>query len=64
MPELASQYEIHPTMLNEWKSKLLEEASQLLGVSRSSYYYQPQEISDEELIRLRLLDEKISGQDS
>jgi transposase-like protein len=25
--ELASQYEIHPTMINGWKRKILEEAS-------------------------------------
>jgi transposase-like protein len=27
--ELASQYEIHPTMINGWKRKVLEEASQI-----------------------------------
>ena len=27
--ELASQYEIHPTMINGWKRKILEEASQI-----------------------------------
>jgi transposase-like protein len=27
--ELASQYEIHPTMINGWKKKILEEASQI-----------------------------------
>jgi putative transposase len=31
---------------------------QLLGVSRSSYYYQPKKISEEELKLLRLLDEQ------
>ena len=29
MSELASQYEIHPTMINGWKRKILEEASQI-----------------------------------
>jgi len=27
--ELASQYEIHPIVINEWKRKILEEASQI-----------------------------------
>jgi transposase-like protein len=27
--ELASQYEVHPTMINNWKRQLLEEASSL-----------------------------------
>jgi len=27
--ELASQYEIHPTMINGWKRKVLDEASQI-----------------------------------
>ena len=31
---------------------------QLLGVSRSSYYYQPKEVAEEELTLLRLLDEQ------
>ena len=29
VPELASQYEIHPTMINGWKRQLLEDASTL-----------------------------------
>ena len=29
VPELASQYQIHPTVINGWKRKLLEEASQV-----------------------------------
>jgi transposase-like protein len=29
VPELASQYELHPTMINGWKRQLLEEASQV-----------------------------------
>jgi len=36
----------------------IQRQCQLLGVSRSSYYYQPQEISDEQLTLLRLLDEQ------
>ncbi|WP_390622500.1 IS3 family transposase, partial [Vasconcelosia minhoensis] len=121
--ELASQYEIHPTMLNTWKRQLLENASelfdngktaskaqsevkaendelyrqigklkverdflakplsptgtaqrkalveaehpelslvrqcQLLGISRSSLYYQPVGPLDEELTLLRLIDQ-------
>ena len=122
--ELASQYEIHPTMINNWKRDLLEKASelfdngkttsraqaetqaqidelyrqigqltverdffsqalsttgstrrkalvepnhpqlslvrqcQLLGMSRSSLYYQPVGPSEEELTLLRLIDEQ------
>lgn len=29
VPELAGQYEIHPTMINSWKRKILEEASKV-----------------------------------
>lgn len=29
VPELASQYQIHPTVINKWKRKLLEEANQI-----------------------------------
>jgi len=36
----------------------IQSQCQLLGVSRSSYYYQPKEISEEELKLLRLLDEQ------
>src|SRR5512139_1142911 len=28
--ELASQYEVHPTMINNWKRQVLEEASNLV----------------------------------
>ncbi|URD48292.1 IS3 family transposase (plasmid) [Chroococcidiopsis sp. CCNUC1] len=121
--ELASQYQVHPTMINNWKRQLLEEASslfekgseigkanesqqaqidelyrqigqlkverdflairsaigveerktlvvtdhpqlsivrqcQLLGIARSSFYYQPQAPSEEELTLLRLLDQQ------
>ena len=34
--ELASQYEIHPTMLNTWKRQLLENASQLFDPGKSA----------------------------
>jgi len=36
----------------------IQSQCQLLGISSSSYYYQPQDISDEELRLLRLLDEQ------
>lgn len=36
----------------------VQKQCQLLGVSRSSYYYQPKEVSEEELTLLRLLDEQ------
>ncbi len=29
VPELAAQYQIHPTVINKWKRKLLEEAEQI-----------------------------------
>ena len=32
--ELASQYEIHPTMINGWKRKILEEASQIFETEK------------------------------
>lgn len=36
----------------------VQKQCQLLGVSRSSYYYQPKEVAEEELTLLRLLDEQ------
>jgi len=35
--ELASQYEIHPTMLNTWKRQLLENASTLFDSGKSAH---------------------------
>ena len=35
VPELASQYEIHPTMINGWKRQLLEDASTLFESAQS-----------------------------
>jgi len=32
VPELASQYQIHPTVINGWKRKLLENANQIFEV--------------------------------
>lgn len=34
--ELASQYEIHPTMINNWKRQLLEGASNIFESSNST----------------------------
>lgn len=34
--ELASQYEIHPTMLNTWKRQLLENASELFDNGKTA----------------------------
>lgn len=34
--ELASQYEVHPTMNNTWKRQLLEEASNLFEKGREA----------------------------
>jgi transposase len=36
VPELAAQYEIHPTVINKWKRKLLEEAEQVFSEESSS----------------------------
>ncbi|MEL6229683.1 MAG: IS3 family transposase [Cyanobacteria bacterium J06627_3] len=35
VPELASQYEIHPTLINTWKRQLLEDASTLFESAKS-----------------------------
>jgi len=35
-PELASQYGIHPTMINTWKRQLLESASELFDKGKSA----------------------------
>jgi len=32
--ELAGQYEIHPTMINGWKKKILEQASQIFETEK------------------------------
>jgi transposase-like protein len=32
VPELASQYQIHPTVINGWKRKLQEDANQIFEV--------------------------------
>jgi transposase-like protein len=32
VPELASQYQIHPTVINGWKRKFLEDANQIFEV--------------------------------
>jgi transposase-like protein len=32
VPELASQYQIHPTVINGWKRKILDQASQIFEV--------------------------------
>ena len=34
--ELASQYDIHPTMINNWKRQLLENASELFDNGKSA----------------------------
>ncbi len=35
-PELASQYDIHPTMINTWKRQLLESASELFDKGKTA----------------------------
>ena len=32
VPELASQYQIHPTVINGWKRKLIEDVNQIFEV--------------------------------
>ena len=34
--ELASRYEIHPTMINNWKRQLLEDAAEVFEQGRST----------------------------
>jgi len=36
VPELASQYEVHPTIVNGWKRQLLEGSSQLFESAKGS----------------------------
>ncbi len=38
--ELASQYEIHPTMINNWKRDLLDKASELFDSGKSTNHVQ------------------------
>jgi transposase len=46
--ELASQYEIHPTMINNWKRDLLEKASDLFDTTKASRaLFEPQTQIDE-----------------
>ena len=41
VPELANQYEIHPTMINGWKRQLLEDASTLFESAKSQGNKEP-----------------------
>ena len=41
VPELASQYEIYPTMINGWKHQLLEEASTLFASTKGKGKQEP-----------------------
>lgn len=47
--ELASQFEVHPTMINNWKRQLLDEASEIFeqGGSSSATASDPQAQIDE-----------------
>ena len=38
--ELASQYEIHPTMINNWKRDLLDKASELFDGGKTTNHVQ------------------------
>jgi len=50
--ELASQYEVHPTMINTWKRQLLEEASNLFEKGRkASQTNESQQTQIDELYR-------------
>lgn len=50
--ELASQYEVHPTMINNWKRQLLDEASSLFEKgSQTSKANESQQAQIDELYR-------------
>lgn len=50
--ELASQYEVHPTMINNWKRQLLDEASSLFEKgSETSQANESQQAQIDELYR-------------
>jgi transposase-like protein len=52
VPELASQYQIHPTVINGWKRKLLEEASQVFdGESKGQKVKEDVQTQIDELYR-------------
>jgi transposase-like protein len=52
VPELASQYQIHPTVINGWKRKLLEEASQVFdGESKRQKVKEDAQTQIDELYR-------------
>ena len=36
VPELSSQHNVHPTLINQWKRQLLENASHLFDAGQSS----------------------------
>jgi putative transposase len=62
--QLASDYGVHPNQPNyniQWKKKLQEELPrqcELLGLSRSGYYYQPQGETTLNLHLMNLIDEQ------
>jgi transposase-like protein len=35
-PELASQYDVHPTMINTWKRQLIDQASELFAKGKAA----------------------------
>jgi len=50
--ELASQYEVHPTMINNWKRQLLDEASSLFEKgSEANQTNESQQLQIDELYR-------------
>lgn len=49
--ELASQYEIHPTMINNWKRQLLEGAGEIFEQGNSSAASGDQQAQIDELYR-------------
>src|SRR5213593_3847018 len=65
--QIAQRFGVHPTQLNHWKRKLLDEAAglfereslsvaeqcELLELARSTYYYEPASESVENLALMR-----------
>ncbi len=66
MSELASQYDVHPTVIRTWKHLIepchadlsIRPQSELVGLNRSTWYYEPVGESSFNLYLMRLIDTK------